>query len=73
MLAESGQTLEVEGNQYFRRRPSSRSILNRKCLSHGLSVERHASYFDVEVNGERNHDAAWYYRDPKPAASQIKG
>jgi uncharacterized protein (DUF427 family) len=26
----------------------------------------------VEVNGERNSDAAWYYPEPKPAAAQIK-
>lgn len=32
-----------------------------------------ASYYDVEVNGKRNHDAAWYYPEPKPAAKQIAG
>jgi hypothetical protein len=26
----------------------------------------------LEVNGERNADAAWYYREPKPAAKEIK-
>jgi len=31
-----------------------------------------ASYYDVEVNGKRNEGAAWYYPEPKPAASQIK-
>jgi uncharacterized protein (DUF427 family) len=31
-----------------------------------------ASYFDVEVNGKHNAGAAWYYPEPKPAASQIK-
>ena len=31
------------------------------------------SYYDVEVHGNRNKDAAWYYPDPKPAARQIKG
>ena len=32
-----------------------------------------ASYYDVEVGGKRNHDAAWFYPEPKPAAKQIKG
>jgi uncharacterized protein (DUF427 family) len=32
-----------------------------------------ASYYNVEVNGETNKDAAWYYPEPKDAAKQIKG
>lgn len=72
VLAESSQTIEVEGNQYFPPdsiraeffKPSSR---HTTCPWKGL-----ASYYDVEVNGNRNADAAWYYPEPKPAASKIK-
>ncbi len=32
-----------------------------------------ASYYDVVVNGDKNANAAWYYPEPLPAASQIKG
>ena len=32
-----------------------------------------ASYYHVTVNGKKNQDAAWYYPQPKPAASHIKG
>ena len=31
-----------------------------------------ASYYSVEVDGEVNTDAAWYYPAPKEAAAQIK-
>lgn len=31
-----------------------------------------ARYLTVEVEGERNTDAAWYYPHPKPAAAQIE-
>ena len=31
-----------------------------------------AHYYSIEVGGERNADAAWYYPDPKPAASNIR-
>jgi uncharacterized protein (DUF427 family) len=31
-----------------------------------------ASYYSIEVNGELNKDAAWYYPEPKDAAKQIK-
>ena len=32
-----------------------------------------ANYFTLNVNGERNVDAVWYYAEPKDAAAQIKG
>ncbi|MFN9875387.1 MAG: DUF427 domain-containing protein, partial [Pseudanabaena sp.] len=30
-------------------------------------------YYNIEVNGEINKDAAWYYPEPKDAAKKIKG
>jgi uncharacterized protein (DUF427 family) len=32
-----------------------------------------ASYFDVVAGDQVNKDAAWYYPEPKAAASNIKG
>ena len=32
-----------------------------------------ASYYTVVVDDKTNRDAAWYYPDPSPAASAIKG
>jgi uncharacterized protein (DUF427 family) len=73
VLAESSQTEVVEGNHYFPPdtihaeyfRPSARHTV---CSWKGT-----ASYYDVVVAGKVNLDAAWYYPDPLPAASQIKG
>jgi uncharacterized protein (DUF427 family) len=72
ILAESNRTVVVEGNQYFP--PDSlRTEYFRSSATHTVCPWKGtASYRDVEVNGERNADAAWYYPDPKPAASQIK-
>jgi uncharacterized protein (DUF427 family) len=72
ILAESNRTVVVEGNQYFP--PDSlRAEYFRSSETHTVCPWKGtASYHDVEVNGERNADAAWYYPDPKPAASQIK-
>jgi uncharacterized protein (DUF427 family) len=72
ILAESGRTVVVEGNQYFP--PDSvRAEYFRSSDTHTICPWKGtASSHDVEVNGERNADAAWYYPDPKPAASQIK-
>jgi uncharacterized protein (DUF427 family) len=72
VVAESDTTIEVEGNQYFppdaiRREYFKPSTRHTVCPWKGT-----ASYYDVEVNGKRNAGAAWYYPEPKPAASQIK-
>jgi uncharacterized protein (DUF427 family) len=73
VLAESDQCLEVEGNQYFppdaiRREYFKPSATHTVCPWKGT-----ASYYDVEVNGRQNRDAAWYYPEPKAAAVQIAG
>jgi uncharacterized protein (DUF427 family) len=73
VLAESDATVEVEGNLYFppqaikaeHFKPSEK---HTTCPWKGL-----ASYYNVEVNGKQNADAAWYYPEPKSAAQQIKG
>ncbi|MBA3912781.1 MAG: DUF427 domain-containing protein [Acidobacteriales bacterium] len=73
VLAESSQTVEVEGNQYFPPDTVKKEYF-RPSSSHSICPWKGtASYYDVEVHGNRNKDAAWYYPDPKPAAKQIKG
>jgi uncharacterized protein (DUF427 family) len=71
-LAESDDTVVVEGNHYFPRsalreenfEPSERQTL---CPWKGT-----AGYFDVVVDGRRNEAAAWFYLEPKPAAAGIR-
>lgn len=72
IIAESNDTVVVEGNHYFP--PESldpryllRSETTSTCPWKGL-----ANYYSLDVNGEVNTDAAWYYPNPKPGASQIK-
>ena len=72
VLAESDKTVVVEGNHYFppdavRREFFTSSDTHTTCPWKGL-----ASYYTVQVNGESNPDAAWYYPDPKPAARNVK-
>jgi len=57
ILAESDDTVVVEGNHYF---PSD-------------SINNEFYYYDVVVNGERNKNAAWFYPETKDAANNIKG
>ena len=72
VLAESDETVIIEGNHYFpvdtvdetRLKPSDTTTI---CPWKGT-----AHYFHVVVDGEENRDAAWYYPDPKPAAAEIR-
>ena len=72
VLAESDATVIVEGNHYFppesvNTEYFSESDTNTRCAWKGT-----ASYYDVEVDGEVNRDAAWYYPAPSDAAAEIK-
>jgi uncharacterized protein (DUF427 family) len=73
VLAESADTVAVEGNQYFpvsdvRQEHLRPSDSHTTCPWKGL-----ASYYDVVVGERVNRDAAWYYPNPSPAAERIKG
>ncbi len=72
IIAESDQTINVEGNHYF-----PYDSVNKEFLSHS---ETHtvchwkgtASYYDIVVDDKINPDGAWYYPDPSPLAEKIK-
>jgi len=72
VLAESDETVVVEGNHYF---PAD-SIKREHFRESGTHTTCHwkgeASYYDVLVDGEVNSDAAWYYPEPSDAAKQIQ-
>ncbi len=72
VLADSDDTIVVEGNHYFPRESINdeffvESSAQSRCPWKGL-----ASYYDVVVADETNPGAAWYYPDPSPAAADIK-
>ena len=73
VLAESDSTIIIEGNHYFPPESVNKAYLrpsdqHTTCVWKGV-----ASYYDVEADGQINRAAAWYYPDPKSAASQIRG
>ncbi|MCB8979122.1 MAG: DUF427 domain-containing protein [Ardenticatenaceae bacterium] len=71
VLAESDQTEIVEGNHYFPPQTINREYFkesNHHTTCHWKGV---ASYYTLEVNGQKNENAAWYYPTPSAAASQI--
>jgi uncharacterized protein (DUF427 family) len=72
VLAQSDRCEMVEGNCYFPPETVAREYFHESATHTTCPWKGTASYFDVVVNGETNKDAAWYYADPKEAASQIK-
>jgi len=72
VLAQSDRTVEVEGNQYFPPDAVNKDYLKPSSTHSVCPWKGTASYYDVQVNGKTNSDAAWYYPEPKPAAKQIK-
>jgi uncharacterized protein (DUF427 family) len=73
VLAESDRTAIVEGNHYFPPESIRREYFRDSGTHTVCGWKGTASYFDVEVGGRVNKDAAWYYPDPLPAAAHIKG
>ncbi|HVN09598.1 MAG TPA: DUF427 domain-containing protein [Patescibacteria group bacterium] len=72
VIAESNATVVIEGNHYFPPDSVHREYLKLSSTTSQCPWKGKASYYDVEVNGERNADAAWYYPEPSDAAKQIK-
>jgi uncharacterized protein (DUF427 family) len=72
VLAESAQCVEVEGNQYFPPDAIQREYFKPSATHTVCPWKGTASYYDIEVNGRQNRDAAWFYPLPKAAAGQIK-
>ncbi len=73
VLAESNNTIEVEGNQYFPPDAIKQDYF-RPSETHTICPWKGtASYYHVDVNGKSNPDAAWYYPEPKSEAKKIKG
>lgn len=70
-LAESDDTVVVEGNYYFPVEALRREHFRESSTHTTCPWKGQASYYDVVVEDEVNRDAAWYYAEPKPAAQEI--
>lgn len=71
-LAESGSTEVVEGNHYFPPESVNREHFAESETSTHCPWKGDASYYSLTVDGETVEDGAWYYPEPKEAASNIK-
>lgn len=73
VIAESDDTVVVEGNHYFPADAIKREYLVDSDTHTVCGWKGTASYYSLNVDGSANRDAVWYYPDPKSAAAEIKG
>ena len=71
MIAQSDDTVMVEGNHYFPIESVNRDLLADSDHTSFSPWKGTSSYYDVVVDGERNSAAAFYYPEPKEAAAEI--
>ncbi|MFA5987994.1 MAG: DUF427 domain-containing protein [Sphingomonas sp.] len=73
ILAQSDDTIVVEGNHYFPANAINPAFFEESATQSHCPWKGFASYKTLIVSGERNLDAAWYYPEPLAAAAEIKG
>jgi uncharacterized protein (DUF427 family) len=72
IIAESDDTVMVEGNHYFPPDSVKREFFADNAKKTTCPWKGTANYYDISVNDQTAKGAAWYYPTPKDAASEIK-
>jgi uncharacterized protein (DUF427 family) len=72
VLAESNDTVVVDGNHYFPPDSISKEYFVPSPTHTTCGWKGEASYYGIKVDGNINEDAAWYYPDPKEEAKNFK-
>ena len=73
VIAESDDTVLVEGNHYFPESTLKREFITFSNHKSSCAWMGQASYYPLIVNGDMLADAVWYYPDPKPEAEMVRG
>ncbi len=72
VIAESDETVSIEGNEYFPPESINCEYLQDSSSETFCPWKGKAGYYNIRVEGQINRDAAWVYKDPKKAAEKIK-
>ncbi|QRX82676.1 DUF427 domain-containing protein [Glaciimonas sp. PAMC28666] len=73
VIADSDDTVVVEGNHYFPLKSIDSKLLKPSETTSICPWKGTANYYTLEVDGKTNPDAVWYYAEPKEAAKEIRG
>ena len=72
VIAESDDTVVVEGNHYFPADSVDRTLVTEAALTTVCPWKGTASYYDVTAGGVTAANGAWYYPEPSDAAAEIR-
>ena len=72
IIAESDDTVVVEGNHYFPAESLKMEFFRPSSHQTTCPWKGTAHYYSLQVEDQANANAAWYYPQPKPEAAQIK-
>ena len=73
IIAESDDTVVIEGNTYFPRTAVRDDVLRPSDKHTVCPWKGRASYYSLELKGHTTQDAAWYFPEPKPDAKAVRG
>jgi uncharacterized protein (DUF427 family) len=71
-IAQSDDTVVVEGNHYFPLKSVDPSVLRPSRMKSLCPWKGLASYYHLEAGAERRPNGAWTYRHPYPWIRKIK-
>ena len=72
IIAESADTVVIEGNHYFPRASVREEVLRPSDKHTVCPWKGRASYYNIALGDDVNPDAAWYFPDPKPDAKAVR-
>ncbi len=73
VLAESDNTIFLENYHYFPPNTVRMEYFKKSGNQYHCPWKGVADYYNVQVSGKVNQDAAWSYPNPNEAAKEIKG
>lgn len=72
VLAESDETVVVEGNHYFPADSVNWEHFSKTELTTGCPWKGTANYYSVTIGDDSWENVAWVYNEPKEAAAEIR-
>jgi uncharacterized protein (DUF427 family) len=72
VIAESNDTIKVEGNHYFPIESINKDLLVESNLTTACPWKGKANYYNLSIEGNILKDKVWYYANPSDAAKEIK-
>ncbi len=71
--ADKADLIYIEGNWYFPPSAINKEFYKSSVTHTTCFWKGEASYYNVEIDGQTNEDAAWYYPEPKEGSTEKVG